>query len=166
MQSRLADILGYEDLDLVADIIKHRKDVIKRPKRRPRADESPPDTPARLLTKAERQEILKQRDEEHKTRELGPKLVSAETEYPHVYRAHSAGNTLNAFGKKYALPAGTERVEHDVCAVLGKMASGLIMCKHLLDLPEIRRNQNTTHQSWHSWSWSIVDTNQVTRQSL
>jgi hypothetical protein len=30
-------------------------------------------------------------------------------EYPHVYGAPSGGNILNAFGKKYALPFGTER---------------------------------------------------------
>jgi antiviral helicase SLH1 len=30
-------------------------------------------------------------------------------EYPHVYGAPLGGNILNAFGKKYALPVGTER---------------------------------------------------------
>jgi hypothetical protein len=35
-------------------------------------------------------------------------------EYPHVYGAPTGGNILNAFGKKYALPVGTERHQEDV----------------------------------------------------
>jgi len=35
-------------------------------------------------------------------------------EYPHVYGAPKGGNVLNAFGKKYALPLGTERHLEDV----------------------------------------------------
>jgi hypothetical protein len=35
-------------------------------------------------------------------------------EYPHVYGAPTGGNILNAFGKKYALPQGTERHHEDV----------------------------------------------------
>jgi hypothetical protein len=35
-------------------------------------------------------------------------------EYPHVYGAPTGGNVLNAFGKKYALPLGTERHQEDV----------------------------------------------------
>lgn len=34
--------------------------------------------------------------------------------YPHVYGAPSGGNILNAFGKRYALPVGTERHQEDV----------------------------------------------------
>jgi antiviral helicase SLH1 len=37
-------------------------------------------------------------------------------EYPHVYGAPTGGNILNAFGKKYALPLGTERHLEDVHA--------------------------------------------------
>ena len=35
-------------------------------------------------------------------------------EYPHVYGAPTGGNVLDAFGKKYALPSGTERHLEDV----------------------------------------------------
>jgi len=35
-------------------------------------------------------------------------------EYPHIYGAPTGGNILNAFGKKYALPLGTERHLEDV----------------------------------------------------
>ena len=36
-------------------------------------------------------------------------------EYPHVYGAPKGGNILDAFGRKYALPLGTERHLEDVC---------------------------------------------------
>jgi antiviral helicase SLH1 len=39
-------------------------------------------------------------------------------EYPHVYGAPTGGNILNAFGKKYALPLGTERHLEDVTTYL------------------------------------------------
>ena len=35
-------------------------------------------------------------------------------EYPHIYGAPSGGNILNAFGKKYSLPFGTERLHEEV----------------------------------------------------
>ena len=35
-------------------------------------------------------------------------------EYPHVYGAPTGGNILNTFGKRYALPIGTERHLEDV----------------------------------------------------
>ena len=41
-------------------------------------------------------------------------------EYPHVYGAPTGGNILNAFGKKYALPLGTERHLEDVSALQNK----------------------------------------------
>lgn len=38
-------------------------------------------------------------------------------EYPHVYGAPTGGNILSAFGKKYALPFGTQRHMEDVYLV-------------------------------------------------
>ena len=35
-----------------------------------------------------------------------------EPHYPHVYKAHHAGNVLGPGGRKYALPEGTQRQEH------------------------------------------------------
>jgi hypothetical protein len=42
-------------------------------------------------------------------------------EYPHVYGTPTGGNILNAFGKKYALPLGTERHQEDVAPHLIKL---------------------------------------------
>ena len=66
------------------------------------------------MTREQRDEALRQQDMEHKSRPLGPKLAEPTENYPHIYRAHDAGNTLNAFGKKYSLPPGSKREEFEV----------------------------------------------------
>ncbi|KAF8470002.1 hypothetical protein BDZ91DRAFT_791997 [Kalaharituber pfeilii] len=33
--------------------------------------------------------------------------------YPHTYRSHDAGNTLNAAGKKYSLPLGSKKKDYE-----------------------------------------------------
>ena len=38
--------------------------------------------------------------------------ANRERHYPHVYKAHNAGNVLGPTGRKYALPEGTQRQEH------------------------------------------------------
>ena len=67
----------------------------------------------RLQTKEEREAALRQQDFEHKTATLGPALTLDGPEYPHVYRAHSAGNTLDVRGRKYGLPLGSQRFERE-----------------------------------------------------
>jgi antiviral helicase SLH1 len=102
LQMMLADIVGYEELDLVADLIAHRRTIIK-----------PPSTGqaqtdglfGRLQTKSEKEEALRRQDYEHKHAALAPALNRKGPQYPHVYRAHEAGNKLSAFGSKYKLPS-------------------------------------------------------------
>ena len=110
LQASLADILGYEDLDLVlsSELIQHRSEIVASAKTReePRLGGAE-DAILRLMTKAQREEALRQADIEHKSRPLGPKLAGEEANYPHIYRAYDAGNTLNTFGKKYSLPVGS-----------------------------------------------------------
>lgn len=112
LQSTLTDIFGYDDLDLVIELISHRKEI---------ASAAPPSitksvgSVGNLLTKHQREEALRQQDYEHKHASLGPNLHRDEPQYPHVYKAHSAGNTLDARGRKYALPMGSKRIEHEVC---------------------------------------------------
>ncbi|KAF2133628.1 Sec63-domain-containing protein [Dothidotthia symphoricarpi CBS 119687] len=102
LQMMLADIVGYEELDLVADLISHRKDLM-------RSLHDP--TPAqknglvdRLQTRAEREEALRKQDWEHKTATLSSAVNRTGPQYPHVYQSYAAGNKLSAYGKKYALP--------------------------------------------------------------
>lgn len=111
LQSTLTDIIGFDDLDLVIELISHRKELSSLP--------LPTSKPAdgifgRLQTRRQREETLRQQDYEHKHAKLGPSLDRDGPQYPHVYKAHSAGNTLSAGGRKYALPQGSERRDHEV----------------------------------------------------
>jgi antiviral helicase SLH1 len=111
LQSTLTDIIGFDDLDFVIEVISHRKDIIARGPFSTNHD----GVLGRLQTKRQREEALRQRDYEHKHAELGPALNRDEIQYPHVYKAHpTAGNTLDSRGKKYALPVGHQRKDHEV----------------------------------------------------
>lgn len=103
LQMTLADILGFDELDLVSDLIKYRKSIS--------SDTSK--TSSGLLSKAERDARLRQQDYEHKNATLASAQIRSGSEYPHVYKAHDAGNTLSSHGKKYALPMGSERLEKE-----------------------------------------------------
>jgi antiviral helicase SLH1 len=111
LQSTLTDIIGFDDLDFVIELISHRKEIIS---------QGPFSTNqsgvlGRLQTKRQREEALRQRDYEHKHAELGPALHRDEVQYPHVYKVHAtAGNTLDSRGRKYGLPVGSERKDHEV----------------------------------------------------
>ncbi|PPJ51471.1 hypothetical protein CBER1_09233 [Cercospora berteroae] len=108
LQMTLADILGFEELDLVSDILKYRKSILS----------STPATsassrPSGLLSKAERDARLREQDRMHKSAPLAAAQNRSQAEYPHIYKAHDAGNTLSAHGRKYALPMGSERIERE-----------------------------------------------------
>lgn len=107
LQSLLVDMLGYDDLDLVMELIQHRPEIVASCTRVQEGGGE--DALLKLMTPEQREEALRQADLEHKSRPLGPKLADPSINYPHVYRAHEAGNTLNAFGKKYSLPLGSTR---------------------------------------------------------
>ena len=110
LQMSLADILGYDDLDFVIELITHRKDIT-----------APKDQDAnsvngiydRLQTRQQREIALQRQDQSHKTTALGPAQNREELQYPHVYKVHSAGNTLSSGGRKYGLPEGSKKIEHE-----------------------------------------------------
>ncbi|POR38815.1 Putative helicase mug81 [Tolypocladium paradoxum] len=108
LQAHLTDLVGFDDLDFIIEILAHKDEVV--------ADVSAQDQQAeasgRLLTRSQREEALRRQDLEHKTAALGPSH-SKEPQYPHVYKAYSAGNTLSYSGKKYGLPVGSERHQFD-----------------------------------------------------
>ncbi|ERF69234.1 hypothetical protein EPUS_01191 [Endocarpon pusillum Z07020] len=108
LQMALADILGLDDLDFVIEIISHRQELLDKPRA---ADAN--GVLGRLQTKQERDAALRQQDYEHKHALLAPALNRGEEQLPHVYKSHSAGNTLDAAGRKYALPVGSSRTEHE-----------------------------------------------------
>lgn len=107
LQTQLTDLVGYDDLDFIIDLLSHKDEILSA------ASQPQEQVPTgRLLSKAEREEQLRQRDYQHKTATLAPS-VKREAEYPHVYRAYNAGNTLSASGKKYGLPVGSERKQFE-----------------------------------------------------
>lgn len=111
LQSTLTDIIGFDDLDFVIELISHRKEITAAPSFSTRQNEG---VFGKLQTRRQREEALRRRDHEHKHAALGPSVDRDGPQYPHVYKAHSAGNTLDHRGRKYALPMDSERREHEV----------------------------------------------------
>lgn len=109
LQMSLAEIVGFEDLDLVIELIAHRTEILSD---RSQGVEAQTDGLAsgRLLTRAEREEVLWQRDYEHKNAALMPAQTRSEPAYPHVFKQHTSGNLLAAGGRKYGLPLGSKHV--------------------------------------------------------
>ncbi|KAF2731847.1 Sec63-domain-containing protein [Polyplosphaeria fusca] len=108
LQMMLIEVLGYDALDLVADLIAHRKQIVlSMAEQREHSN----GIVGRLQTRAERDEALRKQDYEHKHVSLAPSMDRTGPQYPHIYRAHQAGNKLSAYGKKYALPPDSQH--HD-----------------------------------------------------
>lgn len=111
LQSLLTDLVGFDDLDFVIELISHRLEITAAMDEAARLDLNEQPT-GRLLTKAERDENLRRQDFRHKNAALAQSAFK-EPQYPHVYKTFSAGNSLSHAGKKYALPAGSERLQFD-----------------------------------------------------
>ena len=110
LQMSLADTLGYDDLDFVIELISHRKDITAQEDQ----DASTMNgIHGRLQTRQQREIALHRQDQSHKTTALGPAQNREELQYPHVYKVHSAGNTLSSGGRKYVLPEGNKKIEHE-----------------------------------------------------
>ncbi|TGJ82474.1 hypothetical protein E0Z10_g6295 [Xylaria hypoxylon] len=107
VQSLLTDLIGFDDLDFVIQVLSQKDEILSSLA----ASEIRGPT-GRLLTKAERDEALRRQNHEHKSATLAPRMHKEE-EYPHVYKKHNAGNTLSHSGKKYGLPAGSERKQFE-----------------------------------------------------
>ncbi|KAI9893762.1 MAG: hypothetical protein M1814_005978 [Vezdaea aestivalis] len=114
LQAALTDIVGYDDFDLIIDLIGHRKEILK-----PSQTISDPTRGftdgilGKLQTKKEREAALRAQDVVHKSAKLAPALSREEPKYPHVYKTYDAAHTLSMSGKKYSLPVGSERTERE-----------------------------------------------------
>lgn len=107
LESLLTDIIGLSDFDFIIDIITHRSEI----KNFIPISKSLHENEAfygKVLTKSQRLELLRKRDYEHKNAKLGTSSNVTEPRYPHIYKAHSAGNFLDFKGQKYGLPAGSK----------------------------------------------------------
>lgn len=106
LQITLAEIVGFDDLDLVIELIAHRSEILSTPA--PQKDS----VLQNLQTKGRREDALRQQDYEHKHAGLMPKQNREENpQYPHVYKSYHAGNTLSVTGRKYGLPVGSTHRE-------------------------------------------------------
>jgi len=114
LQIVLAETLGYDELELVTDLLAHRSSVVRSAANLAQ-DTGPLD---RLQTREQRMSALERQDYEHKHAPVAEAVNRNGESYPHVYKGHDAGNTLSSYGRKYALPNGSSRLEHDVCGIL------------------------------------------------
>ncbi|KAK5660264.1 hypothetical protein OQA88_12804 [Cercophora sp. LCS_1] len=114
VQGELTDLIGFDDIEFVIELLQYRDEVVvslAQQQQQQQQDAVQVDG-ARLLNKKQRDENLKRRDREHKSAPLAARH-EAEEQYPHVYRAFAAGNTLSHAGKRYALPVGSQRKEFE-----------------------------------------------------
>lgn len=110
LQISLADIIGYDDLDFVIELISHRKQILEP---QPQGAGARNELLGHLQTKQQREHALQLGHYEHKNESLRPAASRHGHQYPHVYKIHSAENTLAAGGRKYGLPEGSQRKEHE-----------------------------------------------------
>ncbi|KAF2487544.1 Sec63 Brl domain-containing protein [Neohortaea acidophila] len=96
LQMTLADMVGFGELDFVSDLIKYRTSLTSEPVK----------SLDGILSKSERDAKLRELDREHKSAGLASAQDRTGPVYPHIYRAHDAGNALSAHGKN-------ERVDHE-----------------------------------------------------
>ncbi|EZG08200.1 hypothetical protein H106_02679 [Trichophyton rubrum CBS 735.88] len=104
LQIALAEVVGFDELDFVIELLSHRQEVLSGPTI---PDSQPISAIGRLQTRAEREEALRRQDYEHKHAQLAAKVDREGPQYPHVYKTYQAGNTLSVNGRKYGLPVGT-----------------------------------------------------------
>ena len=106
----LADVLGYDDLDFIIELIAHR--TTPKPTN-PRNLTPSNGLLGHLQSKSQREQALQNQGYEHRTASLRPRQNRNESQYPHVYKTHTAGNYLAVGGRKYGLPNGSTRTEHE-----------------------------------------------------
>ncbi len=127
IQSDLFDAFGFDEFDLISNIIQHRlkyntlikeyyegvydhlennnngNTVIDRNQK------------FQFVTKEDRNRMVMENQIAAKNAPLRPEVINLDSEYPHVYSNQGTGNILSEFGTKYALPMGTERINEQVC---------------------------------------------------
>ena len=110
LQMCLADILGYDDLDFVIELISHRSLILT-------ADPpilEPSDGPLSVLqNKCQKEQFLRYQNRTHKSAKLAPALDQKGSQYPHVFQTQTPNNILAVGGRKYGLPEGSKRVLHE-----------------------------------------------------
>lgn len=111
LQMSLAEIVGFDDLDLVIELIANRKEVLAFKEAGGPQAQTDGLFSGKLQTRTEREEALRLQDYDHKHSDLLPAQTRADAKYPHVFKQHDSRNTLALGGQKYGLPLGSEQVE-------------------------------------------------------
>lgn len=109
IQSVLFDLLGFEDFDLISELIQKRDQILDGMKMKKKKENKP--VRSYFLSEEEKVEMYRKNLELAKNANILPKEYSAsQRKYPHVYLSNSgsSGNML-AFGKKLVLPSGSTR---------------------------------------------------------
>ena len=102
-------MLGFDELDFIGDLLSHRKILVTSLSEAQKRQV----VLGGLMTKEERLEALRQQDIQHKNAPLAPQSTMSGQVYPHVYKSNEAGNTLSSYGRKFALPHGSVRQDHE-----------------------------------------------------
>ena len=110
LQMSLAEIVGFDDLDLVIELIAHRGEILSDKHQRGEA-QTDGLASGKLQTRAERAQALRERDWQHKNAPLLAAQTRTEPQYPHVYKLHTSGNLLSPNGRKFGLPVGSREIE-------------------------------------------------------
>ena len=122
LQSHLTDLVGFDDLDFVIELLANRDSITAALAATPSTTQGG----TRLLSKAERDEALRRKDFEHKSAPLAA-TRSKDPQYPHVYKSFHANNTISHSGKRYGLPLGSERRQfekyEEYCIPPGKVGT-------------------------------------------
>ncbi|OXV11829.1 hypothetical protein Egran_00414 [Elaphomyces granulatus] len=113
LQMSLVEVVGFDDLDFVIELITHRKEFIYSSSNGGHAPANGA-VAGELQTRAERERTLRQQDYNHKHAPLPAAQNREEPKYPHVYNAYDSRNTLALGGKKYGLPVGTTPIEEQL----------------------------------------------------
>lgn len=98
LQSALFDVFGFEEFELILKIVQNRHLLL----------EEPPQKDPALLSPEERVEQLLANREKRKNEKLAPR-ITAQGQYPHVFKKQDVGNVIAITGKQYLLPSGTTR---------------------------------------------------------
>lgn len=101
LQSALFDVLGFEEFELIAQIVQNKTEIQNYGnKTEEKAD------PA-ALTPEQRVELLIANRDKRKKEPLP--MLAKTGQYPHVFKKPDVGNVIAITGKSYSLPAGTTR---------------------------------------------------------
>lgn len=102
LQSKLFDLLGFEEFELISTIIQHKAIIIN-------SNDDMEQLP-KFLTAEERVQQLLENKERAKNVKLAPK--GPEQKYPHVFKNPDLSSVVAVTGKKFSLPKGTERTSY------------------------------------------------------